>query len=197
MGGVRQRWITAGLAVVAAVAAGCAQPVQGTAVGGAEPVRTPPATTTTENPLESAPPSAPPGMPQKLCALLTFDDLPFRAQGGNAQNPVAQTNIDADFDQSCRWTYEIQSPKVKVGAQLYYRRTRDLTVKDPAGSYTVGGRKLEYAQTGPTSCVLAMKYSDGNIGIGVIDGSGLFGPQCEMGRKLAELLLTREPQALS
>jgi Protein of unknown function (DUF3558) len=184
------------LALVAAVAAACAQPVHGTPLGGPEPVRTPP-TTTTENPLESAPPSGAPAMAQKLCDLLRFEDLPFAAQGGNAQNPVAQTNIDEDFDQSCRWTYEIQAPKVKVGAQLYYRRTRDLTVKDATGSFTVGGRKLEYAQTGPTSCVLAMKYSDGNIGIGVIDGSGLFGPQCDVGKKLAELLLTREPPGLT
>jgi hypothetical protein len=180
------------------VAAGCAQPVHGTPLSVAEPVQPKSTTTTTtsENPLESAPPSAPPKMPQKLCDLLKFEDLPFR-EAGNAQNPVAQTNIDTDFDQSCRWTYELQAPAVKVGAQLYYRKTRALTVKDPAGSYTVGGRKLEYAQTGETSCILAMKYSDGNIGIGVIDGSGLFGPQCELGRKLGELLLTREPPALS
>lgn len=196
MGGVQQRWIAAGLALVATVAVGCAKTVQGNALSGPEPVRTR-TTTPTENPLESAPPSAPPKMEQKLCSLLTFDDLPFKSQGDNAQQPIAQTNIDEDFDQSCRWTYEIQKPQIKVGAQLYYRKTRDLTVKDPTGSFTVGGRQLTYAQTGPTSCVLSMKYSDGHVGVGVIDGSGLFGPQCEMGKKLAEIIVTREPQTLS
>jgi hypothetical protein len=196
LGCVQQRWIAAGLALVAAVAAACAQTVQGNALSGPEPVRTQP-TMPTENPLESAPPSAPPKMPQKLCSLLTFDDLPFKAQGANATQPIAQTNIDEDFDQSCRWTYEIQQPQIKVGAQLYYRKTRDLTVKDPTGSFTVGGRQLTYAQTGPASCVLSMKYSDGHVGIGIIDGSSLFGPQCDMGKKLAELIITREPQTLS
>jgi hypothetical protein len=200
LGPVQQRWIAAGLALVAAVAVGCAQTVQGNALGGPEPVRTQttaPPTPSSENPLERAPPSAPPKMPQKLCALLTFDDLPFKEQGANAAQPLAQTNIDDNFDQSCRWTYEIQKPQIKVGAQLYYRKTRDLTVKDPTGSFTVGGRQLTYAQTGPASCVLSMKYSDGHVGIGIIDGSGLFGPQCDMGKKIAERILTREPQALS
>ncbi|MET0234741.1 MAG: DUF3558 family protein [Kibdelosporangium sp.] len=194
---MQQRWIAAGLALVAAVAVGCAHQVPGNALSGPEPVRSQTSAPPTENPLESAPPSAPPKMQQKLCALVSFEDLPFKGQGDNAQQPVAQTNIDADFDQSCRWTYEIQKPQLKVGAQLYYRKERDLTVKDPTGSYTVGGRQLSYAQTGPASCVLSMKYADGHVGLGIIDGSGLFGEQCDAGRKLAEVLLTREPQALS
>lgn len=136
-------------------------------------------------------------MEQKLCALLTFDDLPFKTAGANATSPTNQTNISTDFDQSCRWTYEIGEPRVKVGSQLYYRKTRDLAVKDPTGSFTIRDRQVIFAQTDATSCILSMKYSDGHVGIGVIDGSGLFGPQCEQGKKIAEIILSREPASLS
>jgi Protein of unknown function (DUF3558) len=193
----------AGLLLVSCLTAGCAQKVQGSALAGAEPAV--PATTSTgsgsakptDNPLESAPPSGAPAMEQKLCKLLTFDDLPFKSQGGNATTPLNETNISKDFDQSCRWTYEILNPKTKVGAQLYYRKVRDLAVKDPTGTYTVSGRAVLYQQGDQNSCVLSLKYADGNVGIGVIDSSGLFGPQCEVGRKIAETILQREPSSLS
>lgn len=182
------------------VLAGCAQKVQGSALSGPEPLK--PATTSSsppssDNPLESAPASGAPKMEQKLCALLTFDDLPFKTAGANATSPTNQTNISTDFDQSCRWTYEIGEPRVKVGSQLYYRKTRDLAVKDPTGSFTIRDRQVIFAQTDATSCILSMKYSDGHVGIGVIDGSGLFGPQCEQGKKIAEIILSREPASLS
>jgi hypothetical protein len=195
---VQRKWMFAGLALLGALAAGCAQPVQGSALPGAEPVKsTSTSSEPTDNPLESAPPSAPPSMAQKLCGLLTFDDLPFKSQGANATTPLAQTNISTDFDQSCRWTYEILQPKTKVGVQLYYRKERSLAVKDPTGTYTVAGRAVLYQQGDPTSCVLSMDYADGHVGIGVIDPSNLYGPQCEVGRKVAETLIQREPAALS
>jgi len=98
-------------------------------------------------------------MEQKLCKLLTFDDLPFKNQGANATTPLAETNTSTDFDESCRWTYEILQPKTKVGVQLYYRKTKSLAVKDPTGTYTVLDRSVAYQQAPDSSCVLSMKYS--------------------------------------
>jgi hypothetical protein len=192
--------MVAGLLLVSALAAGCGQKVQGSALADPQALiaSDPPTTTkSSDNPLESAPPTDAPAMEQKLCKLLTFDDLPFKDQGANATTPLTDANINTDFDQSCRWTYEILQPKMKVGVQLYYRKTRSLAVKDPTGTYTVGDRQVAYQQSADNSCVLSMKYSDGNVGIGVIDGSGLFGPQCELGKKIATTILPREPAALS
>jgi hypothetical protein len=194
--------MVAGLVLVSALTAACGQRIQGTALADPGAVlstttSTPSTTKTTDNPLESAPPSGAPAMEQKLCKLLTFDDLPFKSQGANATTPLNDTNISTDFDQSCRWTYEILQPKTKVGVQLYYRKTRSLTVKDPTGTFTVAGRSVPYQQAGDTSCVLSLKYADGNVGIGVIDGSKLFGPQCELGKHVAEVIIPREPQSLS
>jgi hypothetical protein len=192
-----------GMLLVTGVVAGCAQQVQGNALGDPDAVRsTSTGSATTTKPTDDDPLGGPlasgaPAMEQKLCDLLTFDDLPFKNQGDNATNPQAQKNISADFDQSCRWTYEIKQPKMKVGSQLYYRKTRDLTVKDPTGSYTIKDRQVSYQQAENNSCVLSMKYADGHVGIGVIDGSNLFGPQCELGKKIAETILSREPAALS
>jgi hypothetical protein len=92
---------------------------------------------------------------------------------------------------------QLTKPDMKVGVQLYFRKQRDLSIKDPIGSYTVGaGRKLSYARADDTSCAMSMKFADGNVGIGVVDGSKLFGPECELGKKVAEKILTREPATL-
>jgi Protein of unknown function (DUF3558) len=194
--------IVAGLLLVGVLATGCGQRVSGSPqadpealVAASEPSAPP--TKKSAGPLDSAPATDAPAMEQKLCKLLTFDDLPFKDQGANASAPKADTNINPDFDQSCRWTYEIAKPAMKVGVQVYYRKSRSLAVKDPTGSYSVAGRTVSYAQSADNSCVLSLKYSDGNVGIGVIDGSGLFGPQCELGKKIAEIIIPREPAALS
>ncbi|MEV4315772.1 DUF3558 family protein [Actinocrispum sp. NPDC049592] len=201
---MRKSMVT-GLLLVAALTAACGQKVQGSPLADPQalvdsPTSSSPSSGSTKpsaGPLDSPPATDAPAMEQKLCKLLTFDDLPFKDQGANATQPTANTNINADFDQSCRWTYEIGTPQTKVGVQLYYRKTRSLAVKNPTGTYTVAGRPVSYQQSEDASCVLSMKYSDGNVGIGVIDSSQLFGPQCELGRKVAEIIIPREPAALS
>jgi hypothetical protein len=192
--------MVAALVLVSALTAACGKKIEGTAL--ADPnalmsTSTGRPTPSTDNPLASAPPSNAPAMEQKLCKLLSFDDLPFKSQGANATNPSSETNINGDFDQSCRWTYDLAQPQTKVGVQLYYRKTRSLAVKDPTGTYTVAGREVLYQQADDQSCVLSMDYADGHVGIGVIDNSKLYGPQCEIGKHVAEAVIGREPKTLS
>jgi Protein of unknown function (DUF3558) len=199
--------MAAGLVAVSVLATACGQKTAGIATADPQAVLSTPTTGSadssgsdsapTDNPLDGPPVSGTPAMAQKLCTLLTFDDLPFKSQGDNATDPKNDTNISTDFDQSCRWTYQLAQQGLKVGVQLYYRKTKSLAVKNPNGTYTVAGRPVLYQQPDDTSCVLSMKYADGNVGIGVIDASKLFGPQCELGKHIAEVIIGREPQTLS
>ncbi|TCO57325.1 uncharacterized protein DUF3558 [Actinocrispum wychmicini] len=193
--------MAAGLTLVSVLTAACGQKIGGVATADPQAVvntsTSETASPPTSNPLDGPPASGTPAMEQKLCKLLTFDDLPFKNQGANVTEPKSDVNISTDFDQSCRWTYQLAQQGLKVGVQLYYRKTQSLAVKNPNGTYTVAGRPVLYQQADDTSCVLSLKYADGNVGIGVIDASKLFGPQCEVGKHVAEAIIGREPQTLS
>ena len=63
--------------------------------------------------------------------------------------------------------------------------------------WDVKGHKVVYLdrsgeQDVEPSCVLALPYNGGGLGIIIIDSSGKFGSVCDQGRKVAEVLIDRE-----
>ncbi len=131
---------------------------------------------------------------QGVCAALKWTDLPY--PGAKTETPPTQINYDSTFDQSCRWTTKIDD--VDVGVSLRWREGREIKIERTTGEYEVKGKKVTYLdraddpEVQPT-CVLVVPYGGGGLGIIVIDSTGKFGTVCEQGRKVAEVLLEREP----
>ena len=129
-----------------------------------------------------------------MCAALKWTDLPY--PGAKTETPPTQINYDSTFDQSCRWTTKIDD--VDVGVSLRWREGREIKIERTTGEYDVKGKKVTYLdraddpEVQPT-CVLVVPYGGGGLGIIVIDSTGKFGTVCEQGRKVAEVLLEREP----
>lgn len=133
------------------------------------------------------------GEVQGVCAKLKWTDLPY--PGAKADTPPSQINYDSTFDQSCRWTTKIDD--VEVGVSLRFREGRQITIDRTTGDWDVKDRKVTYLDRSDDpevepSCVLAVPYDGGGLGIIVIDSSGKFGGVCEQGRKVAEVLIDRE-----
>ncbi len=133
--------------------------------------------------------------PENLCALLTFADLPYKNTDPAA--PPTEVGFDQDYDQSCMWKVSVDS--VDVGVTLRYRKGRGLSIDQANGEYRLADRTLSYRdQTASAeyqgNCVLTMDYAGGGIGIIVIDGTFRFGPLCEQGKHIAEVLVSREPR---
>ena len=190
------RRVVLSLLVAALGVSGCAYKVNGTPVAGVLDV---------DPPFSSAPPiptstsSSGTGKPDAnvgdICELLTWRDLPYQVTDKSA--PPTDTDYDPQFDQSCKWQTSVDH--LDVGVTLRFRGGRSISLDNSNGSYEVGGRKLTYFdRTTDTSvqpsCVLVMDYAGGGIGIIVIDGSARFGAICDQGKKVAEVLLSKEPK---
>ncbi|WP_176946703.1 DUF3558 family protein [Lentzea fradiae] len=133
------------------------------------------------------------GEAQGVCAKLKWTDLPY--PGAKADTPPSQINYDSTFDQSCRWTTKVDD--VEVGVSLRFREGRAITIERTTGEWDVKERKVTYLDRSDDpdvepSCVLAVPYEGGGLGIIVIDSSGKFGGVCDQGRKVAEVLIDRE-----
>jgi hypothetical protein len=127
------------------------------------------------------------------CAKLKWTDLPY--PGAKAETPPTQINYDSTFGESCRWTTKIDN--VEVGVSLRYREGKQITIERTTGDWDVKGHKVMYLdrsgeQDVEPSCVLALPYNGGGLGIIIIDSSGKFGSVCDQGRKVAEVLIDRE-----
>ena len=127
------------------------------------------------------------------CAKLKWTDLPY--PGAKAETPPTQINYDSTFEESCRWTTKIDD--VEVGVSLRYREGKQITIERTTGDWDVKGHKVVYLdrsdeQDVDPSCVLALPYNGGGLGIIIIDPSGKFGSVCDQGRKVAEVLIDRE-----
>ncbi|GAA3879667.1 hypothetical protein GCM10022243_50410 [Saccharothrix violaceirubra] len=192
------------LVAALAVVGGCSYKVNGAPVstapleveppfGGEDPSsteETDPSSTDSPDPSGSAEPSA----VGDVCSLIGWKDLPYDVPDKNAK--PTDTGYDSSFDQSCKWQTHVDD--LDVGVTLRFRESRTITLKDATGEVEVGGRKVAYSdRTTDTevqpSCVLAMDYAGGGIGIIVIDGSARFGAICDQGKRVAELLLGKEP----
>jgi hypothetical protein len=193
---VPMRRVVLSLLVAALGVSGCAYKVNGTPVAGVLDV---------DPPFSSAPPTptstSTSGSPKPdknvgdICKLLTWRDLPYDVRDKSA--PPTETGYDTTFDQSCKWQTSVDH--LDVGVTLRFRGGRPITLDSSNGSFDVGGRKLTYFDrttdtTVQPSCVLVMDYAGGGIGIIVIDGSARFGAICDQGKKVAEVLLSKEPK---
>ncbi|GGP46367.1 DUF3558 family protein [Saccharothrix coeruleofusca] len=129
-----------------------------------------------------------------ICSLVGWGDLPYDVRDKNAK--PTETDYDATFDQSCKWQTSVGD--LDVGVTLRFREGRPISLDQSNGEFQVGDRKVTYFDrtTDPSvqpSCVLVMDYAGGGVGIIVIDGSARFGPICDQGKKVAEVLLAKEP----
>ncbi|NUT45859.1 MAG: DUF3558 family protein [Saccharothrix sp.] len=129
-----------------------------------------------------------------ICTLVGWKDLPYDVPDKNAK--PTETGYDTTFDQSCKWQTSVGS--LDVGVTLRFREGRPITLEQSNGEYTVGDRVVKFFdRTTDTSvqpsCVLVMDYAGGGIGIIVIDGSARFDGICDQGKKVAEVLLEKEP----
>ncbi|WP_439661306.1 DUF3558 family protein [Lentzea sp. HUAS TT2] len=127
------------------------------------------------------------------CAKLKWTDLPY--PGAKAETPPTQINYDSTFEESCRWTTKIDN--VEVGVSLRFRDGKQIKIERTTGEWDVKDHKIAYLdrsgeQDVEPSCVLALPYNGGGLGIIVIDSSGKFGDVCAQGRKVAEVMIDRE-----
>lgn len=173
----------------------CAYTVNGTPVAEQVLDVDPPFTSAKPTPTGSADPSREPtGKVGDICALIGWKDLPYDVPDKKAA--PTETGYDTSFDQSCKWQTTVGS--LDVGVTLRFREGRPITLEQSNGEFDLGDRKVKYFdRTTDTSvqpsCVLVMDYAGGGIGIIVIDGSARFGAICDQGKKVAELLVEKEP----
>ncbi|GAA1355826.1 DUF3558 family protein [Saccharothrix algeriensis] len=195
---MRRRAVLSVLVAALGLASGCAYSVNGTPVSaGVLDVEPPfssgsPSTTGEPDPSTTGTPGADPA--GDICGLLTWKDLPYDVRDRSA--PPTDTGYDPKFDQSCKWQTSVD--EFDVGVTLRFRAGRPITLEESNGEFDLGDRKVRYFdRTTDTSvqpsCVMVMDYAGGGIGIIVIDGSARFGAICEQGRKVAEVLLAKEP----
>lgn len=172
---------------------GCAYSVNGTPVSaGVLDIEPPFSSGTPEPTSESDSPDAAPA--SDLCKLLSWKDLPYDVRD-KAAAPT-DTGYDPQFDQSCKWQTAVDS--LDVGVTLRFRSGRPITLEQNNGEFQLADRKVTYFDrttdtTVQPSCVLVMDYAGGGVGIIVIDGSARFGAICDQGKKVAEVLLAKEP----
>ncbi|WP_367135967.1 DUF3558 family protein [Saccharothrix sp. HUAS TT1] len=181
----------------------CAYTVNGTPVAEQLLDVDPPFTSSRPTPTGSADPSADPtdeptdeptGNVGDICSLIGWKDLPYDVPDKGAK--PTDTGYDETFDQSCKWQTSVGS--LDVGVTLRFREGRAITLEQSNGQFDLGDRKVTYFdRTTDTSvqpsCVLVMDYAGGGIGIIVIDGSARYGAICDQGKKVAEVLLEKEP----
>ena len=127
------------------------------------------------------------------CAKLKWTDLPY--PGAKAETPPTQINYDSTFEESCRWTTKVDD--VEVGVSLRYREAKQITIERTTGEWNVKDHKVMYLDRSDEpdvepSCVVALPYAGGGLGIIVIDSSGKFGTVCDQARKVAEVMVDRE-----
>ncbi|MGM1064757.1 DUF3558 family protein [Saccharothrix sp. Mg75] len=151
-----------------------------------------PTPTDEDDPSSTSDPDA--GQVGDICALISWKDLPYEVEDKNAE--PTETGYDTTFDQSCKWQTSVGS--LDVGVTLRFREGKTITLEQSNGEFEVGDRKVTYFDrttdtTVQPSCVLVMDYAGGGIGIIVIDGTARFGGICDQGRKVAEVLLEKEP----
>jgi hypothetical protein len=190
--------------LVAAVCltSGCAYSVPGKAIAEGPVDTSPPfsveqpAPTTSSRPSSASPSSKPASDASNVfCGLLSWKDLPYKTS--NLADGPTQTGYDPDFDQSCKW--QSKQNGLDVGVTLRFRDGKPITLQTTSGTFDVGGRTVTYfdrtndKQVQP-SCVLVLDYAGGGLGIVVIDGSDQFGPICDQGKHVAEVMLAREPK---
>ncbi|MBW4716491.1 DUF3558 family protein [Saccharothrix obliqua] len=173
---------------------GCAYTVNGTPVSAGVLDIEPPFQSNSADPTPTSGSSADPKADNAYCALLSWKDLPYDVKDKSA--PPTDTGYDTQFDQSCKWQTTVD--KLDVGVTLRFRAGRSISLEQHNGEFQVGGRKVTYFDrttdtTVQPSCVLVMDYAGGGVGIIVIDGSARFGAICEQGKKVAEVLLSKEP----
>ncbi|MFE9745433.1 DUF3558 family protein [Saccharothrix saharensis] len=174
----------------------CAYTVNGTPVAEQMLDVDPPFTSAKPTPTGSADPTdEPTGDVEDICALMGWKDLPYDVPDKNAK--PTETGYDDAFDQSCKWQTSVGS--LDVGVTLRFREGRAITLEQSNGEFDLGDRKVTYFdRTTDTSvqpsCVLVMDYAGGGLGIIVIDGSARFGAICDQGKKVAEVLLAKEPK---
>ncbi len=182
------------LVVALGLTSGCAYTVHGTPVSAGVLDIEPPFSSSEPTPTtESGEPRTDPA--SDYCKLLTWKDLPYEVR--DKAGPPTDTNYDPTFDQSCKWQTTVD--RLDIGVTLRFRAGRSITLEQSNGEFQVGDRKVTYFdRTTDTSvqpsCVLVMDYAGGGVGIIVIDGSARFGAICEQGKKVAEVLLTKEPK---
>ncbi|MFD4641131.1 DUF3558 family protein [Lentzea sp. NPDC058436] len=128
-----------------------------------------------------------------VCAKLKWTDLPY--PGGKAETPPTQINYDSTFEESCRWTTKVDD--VEVGVSLRFREAKQITIERTTGEWDVKEHKVSYLDRSDEpdvepSCVVAMPYNGGGLGIIVIDSSGKYGSVCDQARKVAEVMVDRE-----
>lgn len=177
----------------------CAYTVNGTPVAEQVLDVDPPFTSVQPTPTGSTDPSTDPsGEPSgdvgDICALMGWKDLPYDVPDKDAK--PTDTGYDETFDQSCKWQTTVGT--LDVGVTLRFREGRTITLEQSNGEFDLGDRKVTYFdRTTDTSvqpsCVLVMDYAGGGIGIIVIDGSARYGAICDQGKKVAEVLLEKEP----
>ncbi len=173
----------------------CAYTVNGTPVAEQVLDVDPPFTSAQPTPTGSADPSdEPAGDVGDICSLMGWADLPYDVPDKDAE--PTETGYDQTFDQSCKWQTRVGS--LDVGVTLRFREGRSITLEQSNGEFDLGDRKVTYFdRTTDTSvqpsCVLVMDYAGGGLGIIVIDGSARFGAICDQGKKVAEVLLEKEP----
>jgi len=130
-----------------------------------------------------------------ICAFISWKDLPYKVSTPTA--PPTAKGYDETYEQSCKW--QTKAGDLDVGVTLRFREGKPLTLQQSTGEFQVGDRKVTYFdRTDDTevqpSCILVLDYAGGGLGIIVIDGSSDFGPICDQGKKVAELLLAKEPK---
>lgn len=192
------------LVAVLGLTSGCAYSVQGTPVGAQvfdveSPFTTEPAAPSTTSPTRgsSTPPSngSDVGRIGDICSFIGWKDLPYQVSTPSA--PPTAKGYDETYEQSCKW--QTKSGDLDVGVTLRFREGKPLTLQQSTGEFEVGGRKVTYFdRTDDTevqpSCVLVLDYAGGGLGVIVIDGSSKYGPICDQGKHVAELLLAKEPK---
>jgi hypothetical protein len=185
------------LLAVLVLASGCARAtVEGSPVAQAPLDVTSPfdqGSSTDPSTSEEPEPSPIDGQVTPVCAKLKWTDLPY--PGAKADTPPTQYTYDSSFDESCRWTTKIDG--VEVGVSLRYRAGKAITIERTTGDWDVKGHKVTYLdrsneQEVEPSCVLALPYEGGGLGIIIIDSTGKFGTVCDQGRKVAEVMIERE-----
>lgn len=156
---------------------------------------TDPGTDPSTDPSESTEPGTAPidGEITPVCAKLKWTDLPY--PGAKAETPPTQINYDSTFEESCRWTTKVDD--VEVGVSLRYREAKQITIERTTGEWNVKDHKVMYLDRSDEpdvdkSCVVALPYAGGGLGIIVIDSSGKFGTVCDQARKVAEVMIDRE-----
>lgn len=157
-----------------------------------------PTTSDTDTPPTSSSTSesdVPPDPVSNLCGLVGWGDMPYT--GVDKTAPPTDRDYDSTYDQSCKW--QTKSGTLDVGVTLRYRAGKPLALQQNTGEFDLNGHKVTYldrstdAEVQP-SCVLVLDYAAGGLGIIVIDGSNKYGPICDQGKHLAEVLLAKEPQ---